>query len=406
MLKHFLAVMLLFVLAVSTYSQSIPSGTGRYNALGSSPFILDASTDIFNNPAWTTYYRNYAFGDLNQFGEADNFDGNAGVTFGIGKKWNLGMIINRRQDNWSNFTIDTLGPVNSPVAPFMGLISTSASKNFHIGLAPYVSMGKTEFTDTNNARTVTATSSSLGANLGFIYMIQKGWIEGSFRFRMNGFKNEVTETGFNATTDNDGGMEIGADFRGWIYPTKGSKVAVVPVLGFFTTSFQPKSTSTSGGTSVSVTGFNYSWMRINGGVGLNWPIMDDIQIAGGVTAAYNTFKADSGATEFKRTDFVAPAFNMALETRITDWMTARLGFNKSINMWKAENNTQTLSNIEANDAASTVHLGAGFHFGRFSIDATVSERWLKQGVYFISGGNNTVDRDMFGVLSASYNFSR
>jgi len=402
MLKHFLAVMLLFVMGVSTYSQSIPSGTGRYTALGSSPFILDASTDIFNNPAWNNYYRNYAFADLNQFGEGSNFDGNAGVTFGVGKKWNLGMIINRRQDSWSEFNRDTLRPGNSPIVPFMGLIGTSFSKNFHFGIAPYVSMGKTEFTDTAGNVVNTNSSSSLGANIGFIYMIKKGWIEGTVKFRMNGFKNEATSTGSTATIDNDGGMEIGANFRGWIYPTKGSKVALVPVLGFYTYSFQPKGTATTGGTTVSFTGLNYSWMRINAGVGLNWPIMDDIQIAGGVTASYNTFKTDSGSVENKGTDFIAPAFNMALETRITDWITARLGFNKSINSSKFENNTQSVSNLLSNDAASTIHLGAGFHFGRFSLDATVSETWLKQGPNFVSGQST----DLFGVISASYNFAK
>lgn len=402
MLKHFLAVMLLFVMGVSTFSQSIPSGTGRYTALGSSPFILDASTDIFNNPAWNNMYRNYAFADLNQFGENDDFDGNAGVTFGVGKKWNLGMIINRRQDNWSAFNIDTLRPGNSPIVPFIGLIGTSFSKDFHFGLAPYVSMGKSEYTDTTNATVNTNSSSSLGANLGFIYMIKKGWVEGTINFRMNGFKNEASSTGSTAIIDNDGGMEIGANFRGWIYPTKGSKVALVPVLGFYTLSFKPKGTATSGGTSFSVTGLNYNWMSINGGVGLNWPVMDDIQIAGGVTLAYNTFKSDSGAVENKSTDFVAPAFNMALETRITDWITARLGFNKSITSGKFENTYQTFSNLYSNSAASTISLGAGFHFGRFSIDATVSERWLKQGPNFVSGQSE----DLFGIISASYNFAK
>ena len=143
-------------------------------------------------------------------------------------------------------------------------------------------------------------------------------------------------------------------------------------------------------------------MRINAGVGLNWPIMDDIQIAGGVTASYNTFKSDSGSVENKGTDFIAPAFNMALETRITDWITARLGFNKSITTGKFENNTQTFTNLISNDAASTINLGAGFHFGRFSIDATVSEQWLKQGPNFVSGQNT----DLFGVISASYNFAK
>ncbi len=402
MLKHFLAVMLLFVMGVSTYSQSIPSGTGRYTALGSSPFILDASTDIFNNPAWNNNYRNYAFADLNQSGEGSDFDGNAGVTFGVGKKWNLGMIINKRQDNWGSFEIDTLSPGNSPIVPFMGLIGTSLSKNFNIGLAPYVSMGNAEFTDTTGATTATNSSSSMGANLGFVYLIKKGWVEGTFMFRMNKFKNEFSQTGSSATIDNSGGIEFGAKFRAWIYPTKGSKVAVVPILGFFNYSFQPKGTATSGSTTVSVTGLNYSWMSINGGVGLNWPIMDDIQIAGGVTASYNTFKSDSGAVKNTSTNFIAPAFNMALETRITDWITARLGFNKSINSGKFENTYQTFSNLSANDAASTINLGAGFHFGRFSIDATVSETWLKQGPNFVSGQNT----DLFGIISASYNFAK
>lgn len=400
MSKHFLAIMFLVFIAAGTYSQSIPSGNGRYNALGNSPFILDASVDMFNNPAWNNYYRDYAFGDLNQNGENDNFDGNAGVTFAVGKKWNLGMIINRRQDLFGLFNVDTLRPANSPVVPFMGLIGTSVSKNFHVGLAPYVSMGSQEFTDTTGNQTVKNTSSSIGANLGFMYMMKKGWIEGAIRFRMNGFKNEVTAGTTTTTTDNSGGMEIGVGLRGWLY-TKGNKIAIVPVLGFNTYSFQPK---VSG--SFTANGLNYSWMNISGGVGLNWPIMDDIQIAGGVTVAYNTAKSDSGAVENKFTNFVAPNFNMAMETRITDWLTARLGFNKAIEMQKAENTFQTNSQTFGSSAASTINLGAGFHFGRFSIDATVSERWLKQGVYFISGGNNTGDRDMFGVISASYNFAK
>ena len=406
MLKHFLAVMLLFVMGVGAFSQSIPSGTGRYTALGNSPFILDASTDMFNNPSWNNYYQNYAFADLNQFGEGNDFDGNAGVTFKVSKKWNLGMIINKRSDAFALFNSDVLRPSNSPIVPFMALIGTSFSKNFHFGIAPYISMGKQEFTDTAGAITSKNTSSSIGANIGFMYLIKKGWVEGNIRFRMNGFKNDSSSTGGSVIVENTGGMEIGVNFRAWIYPAKGSKIAVVPLLGFYTTSFQPKATVTSGGTSTSVTGLNWNWMNINAGVGLNWPIMDDIQIAGGVTLAYNTFKNDSGATEFKATDFVAPNFNMALETRIADWITARAGFNKSVTMYKAETNSQSISGLSPSATFQTINLGAGFHFGRFSIDATVSERWLRQGPFFISGSNSSNATDMFGLLSASYNFAK
>jgi len=399
MLKRFLAVMFLFVLAVSVYAQSIPSGTGRYSALGNSPFILDAHIDMLNNPAWNNNYRNYAFADLSPF-DGNDFTGHAGVTFGIGKKWNLGMIVNRVSDSWS--LLDTT-PASTPVVPFMGLIGYTASKEFHLGLAPYIRLGGNKSVDDDSAATTLEnTSSSIGGNLGFIYMIKKGWIEGSFLFRMNKFEN----TGPSFTYENDGGIEFGAQFRAWIYPSKGSKVAVVPVLGFYTFSYQ--NMLTSGG--VTVNGNKNTWLNIDGGVGLNWPIMDDIQIAGGIRAHYLTRKSepDSG-NAFEETNLLAPHYNMAVETRITDWITARLGFDRGVQNVKQdyptinENTLTEFSYIDQTSPSSTFSMGAGFHFGRFSIDATVSESWFKHGPNFISGGDNN---DLFGVVSASYNFNK
>ncbi|MCI0450479.1 MAG: hypothetical protein L0Y79_11990 [Chlorobi bacterium] len=405
MLKRFLAVMFLLVMAVGVYAQSIPSGTGRYSALGNSPFILDAHIDMLNNPAWNTQYRNYAFSDLNQFGESSDFDGHAGVTFALGKKWNLGMVVNRRQDGWNNFSVDS---VNAPIVPFMGLIGYTASKDFQIGLAPYVAMWNAKWTG-DTSYTYDRSSSSLGANLGIIYMVKKGWIEGNVKFRMNKYKDETTVGGTLTTQENDGGIELSVGLRGWIYPSKGSKVAVVPLLGFYTYSYTPKTTVGS----TTVEGNENNWLNINGGVGLNWPIVDDIQIAGGVQAFYNTYKASfsdtTGTYESKFTDFIAPVFNMAVETRIADWITGRLGFVKGINMgsdeYTAPSTTLEYSDLSAFNSSS-ISLGAGFHFGRFSIDATVSERWLKQGPYWISGSNNQNSEDLFGIISASYNFSK
>jgi hypothetical protein len=400
MLKHFLAVMLLFVMGVSTFSQSIPSGTGRYSALGGSPFILDAHVDMLSNPAWNNYYRNYAFADLNQFGESDNFNGTAGVTFGIGKQFNVGMILNRRQDAWLSFA----DSVSAPIVPFMGLIGYSASKNFHISLAPYVTMWNSKKTGDTNY-TFDRSSSSMGANLGFIYMLKKGWVEGAFKFRMNKYKDETTIAGTTVTQENDGGIEFGAGFRGWIYPGKGSKIALVPLVGFWTYSITPKVTSGS----TTSTGADYSWMNINGGVGLNWPVADDIQMAGGVLVNYYSFKAKDTSAEYKANSFVAPVFNLALETMITDWITARLGYTKGINMFSDSYTATGVSNefstlFPSSDAS--INLGAGFHFGRFSIDATVSHKWLKQGPYFISGSNSGNGTDLFGIISASYNFAK
>jgi hypothetical protein len=416
MLKKHLAVMLLLVMAVAAFAQSIPSGTGRYEALGSSPFILDAATDINNNPAWNNYYRNYAFGDIgrnviNDFALSDQY---AGVTFGVGKKLNLGMILNKSDDWWGVFNNgEILGPgnvgVNSPIVPFKGLIGYSASKNFHLGLAPYIALWSADSTTSGGSvvGNYTRSSYSLGGTLGFMYMIKKGWVEGNVQFGMNKYKSELTTTvppdtvPITITTENEGGISLEAGFRAWIYPKNNSKIAIVPVIGFYTYSWNPKVT----GLATTVTGKNYSWLGFSGGVGLNVPVTDDIQLAGGVLAGYNTYKSDSGSFTYKNNSFEAPKFYLSGETRIADWLTGRFGYMRSVSSVKQTEENGSISNEWTYKAASnydqTISLGAGFHFGRFSIDATVSEKWLKEGINFVSGRQN----DVFGVVSASYNFN-
>ncbi len=216
MLKKHLAVMLLLFMAVGAFAQSIPSGTGRYEALGNSPFILDAATDINSNPAWTNYYKNYAFGDIgrnviNDFALSDQY---AGVTFGVSKKLNLGMILNKRDDRWDNFNIDGWGgnnvAVSSPIVPFKGLIGYSASKNFHLGLAPYIAMWSADSTTTGDSSAVnyTRSATSIGGTLGFMYLIKKGWVEGAVKFGMNKYKSENTSSGNTATFENEGGIDL------------------------------------------------------------------------------------------------------------------------------------------------------------------------------------------------------
>ncbi len=418
MLRKHLAVMFLLVMATGAFAQSIPSGTGRIEALGNSPFILDAATDIFNNPAWNNYYRNYIFGDFGRNNTGSDFsltNQYGAINFGAGKKWALGMILNKPSDNWSAFNTSTNGfrpdslGISGPIVPFMGLIGYQASKNFMLGLAPYYTSwgAKSTTNDTTGggARTFELSSHSLGANLGFNYMLKnKQWVEGVVNFRMNKYKSVVTIGNTTTTTDNTGGMQIGANFRGWLYPAKGSKVALVPIVGFSIYSFQPEQVTTT-----TRTGLNYSWLNLNGGAGLNWPVTDDIQIAAGFVVYYSSQKADSGTVTMKTTNLTIPRFNIACETRIADWLTARFGYDRSISLYDNTNTAGSITNefqgsIPSSDD-QTISIGTGFHFGRFSVDATVAEKWLKHGINFISG-NNSANTDLFGVISASYNFNK
>lgn len=424
MLKKTLTILTLLIMTSVGFAQSIPSGTGRIEALANSPFILDAATDIQNNPAWNTQYRNYIFGDIgrNVISDFELSDQFAGVTFGVGKQWNLGMVINKRSDLWNLFNSDTvLGPsrrgVSAPIVPFHGLIGYMMNKNTSIGLAPYFTSWSQEHTDTDTsglAYQQDNSSSSIGATLGILHMIKKGWIEGTIGFQMNKYKSIYTQAGATETVENNGGIGLSVNLRAWMYPKTGSKVAVVPVLGFSTYSFDNKYTLSN--PSVSLAGNKYSWLNVNAGVGLNWPVMDDIQLAFGTGVTYNSSKSEGQDSSIapvgssgKSTNFIAPMFNFAGETRIADWLTARVGFSRSVNMSKSENVTSSRTYVDkeslGSSPVSTVSLGTGFHFGRFSIDATVSEKWLKHGVNFLSG-NNTDNTDMFGVISASYNFNK
>lgn len=405
--KHFTILVLLALMTVGVFAQSIPSGTGRYEALGNSPFILDAASDMYSNPVWNNYYRNYAFGDIGS-GYVNDFQLNGqfgGVTVGF-KKWNLGLIVNKRMDVFNRFYDDsTYRPAGTPIVPVELLIGYTLNKNLFLTLAPYYSGWSYSQTTTDlNNPDIDNASSSLGAKLGVLYFVKKGWVEGVVTFGMNKFKDVTTvgDPSVTTTTENDGGIDLGVNLRAWIIANKTTKLAFIPVLGFETYSWNGKSTTGS----VSSTGIKHSYLNLNAAAGLNLPISDDIQIAGGLSFFMNSTKVDSGSYEAKETITLLPGFNLAGEFQIADWLTGRAGFSKGMYSGKSTYSGTGYTNEYKwkwePDVVQTVSLGAGFHVGRFSLDATVAEAWVKRGPYILSGQPT----DMFGVVSASYNFNK
>lgn len=408
--KHFTILLMLVLMSAGIFAQAIPSGTGRFEAMGNSPFILDAATDINSNPAWNNYYRNYAFGDIGRdvLGPFELSNQYAGVTFGVGKTLNLGLIVNKRSDVFGRFYDDSsftnIIPKKEVEVPITLLLGYSLNKNFHLSLAPYYASGY--FTTTSNAEGTNSgvdySSSSLGAKLGVLYMLKKGWVEGVINFGMNKFKDVTTTANVSTTEESSGGTDFGVNVRAWLPINKSTKLSVVPFASFETYSWN--------GTGPGITGPNHNYMNLGAGVGLNLPIMDDIQLAGGLSMNMFSNKVDSTGFEAKSTSTVLPGFHFGGEWMVADWFTARAGFFKGINRVKITGN-QTIGGVSQTgettfsaptNSEQTVSLGAGFHTGRFSLDASVSEKWLKQGINFVSG----TQTDLFGVLSASYNFNK
>ena len=144
-----LFVILCFLVNSAVYTQSLPSGTGRYEALGNNPFMTDPAIDLNNNPAWGNLYRNYSFGDI---GRANLTDANlykldkqyAGINFGLGKKMYAGLILNKEEGAMFDsvffvpkpWGMGTLG-VNMPIVPVKVLVGIAPSDKFSLGFSFY-----------------------------------------------------------------------------------------------------------------------------------------------------------------------------------------------------------------------------------------------------------------------------
>jgi len=386
---------ILFVVLMLTnvsYSQSIPSGTARYEALGYNPFLWDASIDINRNPAWAGYYQNYTFGDIgrdviNDFQLSNQF---GAVNFGVSKDISLGMVLNKREDKWNDF-IGFAPNVAEPIVPFK-LLFAYATKQFSLGLAPYIASWSMD--STVNTVKQEWSSMSFGGTIGTVINFDKNLFEGAVDVKVNSYEytNSAT-TALNSKTD--GGLQLDAFLRGKFFLSKGSVIAFVPYASFGMFNWTPNTNNTAGN--------EYSSMNFAVGAGINMPVLDDGRMMGGLSFGYNSFEV---ANVYEASWMNLPMFNLGLEWGFTDWLTGRLGYSRAV-VSEAVTVTAVSPNTEWNsqyptNPNQTITMGLGFHFGRFSIDGTIGERLLKNGIYVVNGNTS----DLFGIISASYNFKK
>ncbi len=400
------SVFAVLLLSNISFSQAISSGTARFEALGYNPFINDASIDINRNPAWANFYRNYAFGDLgrevvNDFQLTDQF---GAVNFGVSKSITLGMVLNKREDRWNDFIGKTFSEASAvePIVPFKLLFSYTSDK-FTLGFAPYITSRSLESKGTNYDSVWSG--SSFGAQLGTVFVLDGGWFEAAIDGKFNKIKREITLSGVTNTYKNAGGLQFDGFLRGKFMLVKQMKLSLVPYasVGFY--SWNPTIEPT-------LLGFletKHSYMNIMGGLGISMPILDKGFMAGGLSAGFNSHTATATSTltdEFKYSAFVFPKFNLGMEWALTDWLIGRLGYSRAVTSDNQKYTdvgvTTEVMRTLASDPIQTITMGLGFQFGRFSIDGTIGEKLLKEGIYTVSGKSN----NLFGMLSASYNFNK
>ena len=101
---------------------------------------------------------------------------------------------------------------------------------------------------------------------------------------------------------------------------------------------------------------------------------------------YTIDYADADATDpddYEDKYSVLPYFKIGIDAHVFKWMDFRCGVNKYWVKNTYEPNAAT--KWVWSYAATSTYLGAGFHWGRFTIDAAINPDFLENGPYFISG---------------------
>lgn len=425
--RYALLVLFSLLFVVSANSQEIKKtgGFARLSGMGANPYIVDPFF-MTVNPAWGTYYDNFLFGDLGS-GTGTSSDFAAGGTgqffaanFGLGHNLTLGGFLSR--NDFQSFAITALDPLSQVPGYNLGVVNrinnlgispTVAPLNNNVELFGTMRMGRMAFglglsyaSTTNEFNTAgnppvggstQATASQFGINGGILadftsrLRLDAGV---SLMFPGANFKPSIgAETSVSETI-----FMINAR----LFTKLTSKVTLVPLFTFITASGSQDlglGDSTRSTDLPSLTAFNI-------GLGVNYSV-GDFLLAGGLSLANASITTPSspGTPELSTSYFVFPIWNLGLEWNMTDWFVGRLGYVATTAKMTVESSaTQTPVTTDKNETIQTLFVGpngatvgVGFRFGDFSMDATVNEGVLRQGLNNIGGGGPT-----FAYLSVSY----
>lgn len=403
---------LLFVLALSlmplSFAQKLEKtgGYARILGMGNNPYIMDPFY-VTVNPAWGGYYDHFLFGDLGSTAGAFNAGGVgqfASVNFRVNEDFTVGALLTR--NDFNGFGIARLDPFG-----IVGAIPGTIALNNNLELNGTLRFGNTVFglgvayaSTTNEsspggtAGTTTSSASQLGFNLGLISQLTREMkLDFAASLILPSAKQEVPSPGITQK-----GSHTIINAAGRLFWDYSSKLAFVPTVNFILAS---GSRDVPSGTPPAATSVDLpSITAIVVGFGINYKV-GDFLLAGGPAFAMTKVSQDSTLltpTKSSTSNMMFPVWNLGAEWHMNDWLVARLGYIASTGKTKNESTSggitsETVQTIFNPAPGATV--GVGFRLGIFSLDATVNEDVLRQGLNNLGG--NGPNAATFAYLSAS-----
>ena len=378
-------------------------GYARLHAMGDNPYVVDPD-NIKLNPAYTSIYSNFIWGDIGSSNE--NPEGGygqfAGFDYRFNRQFTLGFLLTRN-DFMPSYCIGYLDPrdlVSQINASGTGANVVPLDNNFELvgsyDFGNFVLGGGLAYAaTTNNYKPATGaedknSASQFGINVGimaefsssFKFDLAASLILPSVTHELDTSKVEASNT------------DILVNARG--FWRLSSRISLVPNIAFYNSTGTVKVRAQSSDLP--------SWMGFLVGLGLHYQV-GDLLIAGGPSLMYQseTVKSIANASpELDNSSTTFPAWNLGMEWYLTDWLIARMGYVAST---FSETSQEPATTTTVNEYNSTgfqrgdVRLGVGFRFGGFTLDATVNDQALREGLNLIGGGTPS-----FAYLSASYGF--
>lgn len=415
--RYLLTAALAVCLIPLSFAQKVEKtgGYARILGMGNNPYIVDPFY-VTVNPAWGAYYDHFLFGDLGSTAGAWAAGGVgqfASTNFRINPDFTLGFLLSR--NDFPSGGIAGLDP-NSIVGTVTGtnplnnnleVLATFMVGNTAIGFGVAYASTLNETTPPTGGST-TSKAMQLGFNAGLITKLtNSAKLDVGASLILPSASFETPNTGNVVNNEDVSETIILANAR--LFLDLSQKLTVVPLANFVLSSGTQERRDPADATK-SASGDLASNTVLLVGVGINYKV-GDFLLAGGPAFAFLKTSQDSdkfNAVERNTTVTAFPVWNLGIEWKMIDWFVARLGYVATTLKTSTEvgktNVTETIATsfpgIAGTRNFNGATVGVGFRLGSFSLDATVNEDVLRQGLNNLGG--NGPGAATFAYLSASY----
>lgn len=408
-----LLMILLYNPLFAQYGRTVDrtGGYARVQSLGASPYITDPYF-ISANPAWSAKYSNFVHGDIGS-STGDDFgpggDGQyLGANFRLNSKLTLGGYIVR--DDFNGMGIGNLDPFDivDQINDVAGGLGVTELDNNMVLLGAY-SQGSHVFgfgfsyastlneDNLANGNTFRSSASQFGVQAGYLGRLNNNLtLDASLNLVFPSATVEepnVNDTEFSETI---------IDINARMFFNFSQKFTLVPLFRLLNSSGTAKVGDADGVTNTDLT----SYSNLTVGVGFVYTLSDFLFTGGLLYDSFGSTDPEVPGVSPDLTSSVSsfPVWNLGAEYYVLDWMAARAGYfvgSSTVTTETQSGQTEKDERIRSAffPANGGYTLGLGFRFDGFSLDATVNEDVLRQGLNNIGGGGAT-----FAYISVSYAF--